>query len=197
MRSPFSRVGPTKKSMSPVRRGYPWNATAWPPTTRYSTFREFSNPTNSLKSLCSLAKGAPVPFNQLQKDVHSLLGGKVRVVFLVGAIRIRKAAENLGDVFHAGKCTTASLVRPPVVQRARAPSLCSVGRSDGLDANLDCLGGRSPPVARYALRLRLGTALIGKLRDDHPRSASRADCDLHREPRLLPSDFGGPHARCG
>jgi len=58
-----------------------------------------------------LAKGTPVLFDQLQKDVHSFLGAKVRVELLVGAIRFRESAENLGNVFHAGKSTTACLVR--------------------------------------------------------------------------------------
>jgi hypothetical protein len=70
-----------------------------------------------------LAKGTPVLFDQLQKDVHSFLRANVRVEFLVGAIRFRKTVENLGDVFHAGMSTTASLVRSTIVHLPQAEPL--------------------------------------------------------------------------
>ena len=41
----------TQTSKSAVARGYPWNATACPPITRYSTPRAFKHCKNSLKSL--------------------------------------------------------------------------------------------------------------------------------------------------
>ena len=70
----FSCVLRTKKSMLPVKRGCPWKATAWPPTSKYSTSCEFNNPMNSRKSVCSFAKTTPVTLNQFEQDVEPLLG---------------------------------------------------------------------------------------------------------------------------
>jgi len=40
-------------SMSPVNRGAPWKAKAYPPTIRYSTLCSFNNASRSLKSGCT------------------------------------------------------------------------------------------------------------------------------------------------
>ena len=89
-----------KKSMSPVKRGWPWNATACPPTTRFSTLREFNNPMNSLKSLCRCAKRTPLAFDQLEQQVEPFLGCQVGVELIVGLVGSVEALENLGDAFH-------------------------------------------------------------------------------------------------
>lgn len=59
-----------------------------------------SNPTNSFKSLCSLAKGAPVALDQLEEHVHSLLRSEVCIVILVRAIRVRETVEDSCNALH-------------------------------------------------------------------------------------------------
>ena len=45
----------------PVKRGAPWNASAYPPTIKYSTCRALNNARNSLKSGCvSIILGAQI-----------------------------------------------------------------------------------------------------------------------------------------
>src|SRR3989442_15577022 len=51
MREALAGFTATQTSRSAVARGYPWNATACPPITRYSTPRAFKHCKNSLKSL--------------------------------------------------------------------------------------------------------------------------------------------------
>src|SRR3990172_1777650 len=53
MRRALSGSGLTRRSRSPVNRGAPWNASAYPPTTMYSTRWALNNPSNSLKSGCA------------------------------------------------------------------------------------------------------------------------------------------------
>jgi len=55
---------------------------------------------NSLKSLCSLAKGAPVPFNQLKKYIDPFPGREQSVVLLIRPLRVRKTVKNLCHAFH-------------------------------------------------------------------------------------------------
>lgn len=50
MRASFSGVARTKRSRSSVYRGWPWNATAWPPGTRKSARRAVDNASNSRES---------------------------------------------------------------------------------------------------------------------------------------------------
>ena len=70
------------------------------PTARYSTLRELSNSTNSLKYVCSCAKRAPVLLDEVEEDVDPLGRREVRVVLLVRAIGVSEAREHLDDAFH-------------------------------------------------------------------------------------------------
>ncbi len=55
---------------------------------------------NSLKSLCSFAKGAPVSLDDVEKDVETLLRGQTRVVGVVRTVGFLEAAEDLPDPIH-------------------------------------------------------------------------------------------------
>jgi hypothetical protein len=55
---------------------------------------------NSLKSVCSFAKSAPIPFDQFQQHVESLLRSQIRVELIVGAIRVFKTVKHLKDSLH-------------------------------------------------------------------------------------------------
>jgi hypothetical protein len=57
-----------------------------------------------------------VLFDQLEQDVHPLLGGEARVVLLVGAVRLGEATEGSRDPVHDADSTTpivVSLLPPP------------------------------------------------------------------------------------
>jgi hypothetical protein len=71
-----------------------------------------SNATNSFKSRCSFAKATPIVLDQVEEDVHSLLRGEIRVVLLVGALRVGKTVKDLGHAFHGAKCSTARVLGP-------------------------------------------------------------------------------------
>jgi hypothetical protein len=62
--------------------------------------RQANDCTNSLKSLCSFAKGAPVSRDDLEKDIETLLGGQTCVVFVVGVVGFMETVKDLGDPFH-------------------------------------------------------------------------------------------------
>jgi len=79
--------------MSPVYLGWPWYATAWPPTTRYSICRELSNSINSLKSLCSFTDRLPIRRNEIKQDLQTLLLTQRRVVVAVRTISLFEASE--------------------------------------------------------------------------------------------------------
>jgi hypothetical protein len=47
-----------------------------------------------------LAKGLPILFDQVEKDVHALRPREASVVFLVRVVGVREAGENLSNSFH-------------------------------------------------------------------------------------------------
>src|SRR6185503_20663932 len=55
---------------------------------------------NSLKSVCSFAKGAPVTFNEFEQDLQSCRRREVCVVLIVSTISVLKTVKNLGDSLH-------------------------------------------------------------------------------------------------
>ena len=65
-----------------------------------STLCEFSNPTNSFKSLCSFAKRTPVAFDDTEQDVDALGRGQGSIEVVVGEIRIRETIVQLRNSFH-------------------------------------------------------------------------------------------------
>jgi hypothetical protein len=67
----------------------------------YSTPLEFSNPTNSFKSRCSLAMGFLIVLDHVEKNVHAFRGGETGVVLLIRAVRVHETGEDLSDSFHA------------------------------------------------------------------------------------------------
>jgi hypothetical protein len=56
-RSAFSGVGSTNTSMSFVKRGFAWNANAYPPTMTALTFRAFKHANSSSKSFVTMLDG--------------------------------------------------------------------------------------------------------------------------------------------
>jgi hypothetical protein len=86
--------------MSPVNRGWPWNATACPPTTTYSTPREFNNSTNSRKSLCSFTDGLLMRRDQLEQHIDTLVGRQRRVVRRIRGLGLVERAEALDLALH-------------------------------------------------------------------------------------------------
>ncbi|HUQ97815.1 MAG TPA: hypothetical protein VM166_00080 [Gemmatimonadaceae bacterium] len=67
---------------------------------------------NSLKSACSFAKSAPVPFDELQQDLEPLLGFQIRVKLIVRLISILEAAELLNHAIHREPIYHATCVDP-------------------------------------------------------------------------------------
>lgn len=61
---------------------------------------------NSLKSVCSFAKGTPVAFHQFEQDVEPFLGGQIGVELIVGLIRLFETAELPRDSLHGIDCST-------------------------------------------------------------------------------------------
>ncbi|HEX4337782.1 MAG TPA: hypothetical protein VH062_17855 [Polyangiaceae bacterium] len=55
---------------------------------------------NSLKSLCSWAKGTPLAFDELEQQLETSLGRQVRIKRVISLIRLRKTAEDSSDAFH-------------------------------------------------------------------------------------------------
>lgn len=74
--------------MSPVKRGCPSNATACPPTMRYSTLREFNNSMNSLKSAYRFAKSTPVLPDQFEENVEPFFARQVGIKLGISSLGI-------------------------------------------------------------------------------------------------------------
>ncbi len=79
---------------------------------RYSTFREFSNVTNSFKSLCRFAKRPPVVLYQIKQDLNPIGRTQARVVGIVGTICLVEARKDLSSDFHRSQPSTARIAAP-------------------------------------------------------------------------------------
>ena len=81
---------------------------------------------NSLKSLCSFAKCAPLALGQFKKEVEPLLGRELRVKLIVGVFGCLEASEDSNASVHGTHCTTREQNR-----RSALPTALRYGESSG------------------------------------------------------------------
>jgi hypothetical protein len=84
---------------------------------------EFSNATNSFKSLCRFAKRPPIVIYQIKQDLNPLGRAQARVVRIVGTIRLVETRKNLSGDFHGSQSSMARIaapVPPPIPRGQRS-----------------------------------------------------------------------------